>query len=231
MSKNIQRVSKVPQKKSHGGTLIGLFIGLVIGLGCAFGIAWYLKKSPLPFVDKVASADKGDPAHGATTGAPPASSGTGSPAALPGKPGERPVGSASEKPRFEFYKILPGGQEPAPGTKPSDGRDGRNMPDDERMPVDESAPPPAPVSSSFYLQAGSFQKSVDADNLKAKLALMGLDTSVQEANVPEKGVVYRVRVGPFSKPEEMNRARNQLSQSGIQASVVKIKDKPAPAQQ
>ena len=218
MSKNTQRVPKAVQKKSRGGTLIGLFIGLVIGLACAFGIAWYLKKSPLPFVDK------SDPAHGVTTVSPPqpSSANTGSPAALPGKPGEKPVGTASENPRFEFYKILPSGQEPSPGSKPSDGH---GAPDEDRMPVDESVPPPAPVTSSFYLQAGSFQKSVDADNLKAKLALMGLDTSVQEANIPEKGVVYRVRVGPFAKPEEMNRARNQLSQSGIQASVVKVKDK------
>lgn len=222
MSKNMQRAPKAAQKKSRGGTLIGLFIGLVVGLGCAFGIAWYLKKSPLPFVDK------SDSAHGVTTGSTPAAStapnpNTGNPAALPGKPGEKPVGAASEKPRFEFYKILPGGQEAASGFRPPEGHGAQ---DEDRMPVDESAPPPAPVVSSFYLQAGSFQKSVDADNLKARLALMGLDTRVQEANIPEKGVVYRVRVGPFVKPEEMNRVRNQLSQSGIQASVVKMKDKP-----
>ncbi len=217
MSKNTQRVPKAIQKKSRGGTLIGLFIGLVIGLACAFGIAWYLKKAPLPFVDK------SDPAHGVTVSSPqPSSASTGNPAALPGKPGEKPVGSAIDKPRFEFYKILPSGQEPSPSSKSPEGH---SAADGDKMPVDESAPTPAPVTSSFYLQAGSFQKSVDADNLKAKLALMGLDTSVQEANIPEKGVVYRVRVGPFAKPEEMNRARNQLSQSGIQANVVKVKDK------
>lgn len=231
MSKNIPRTPNNAQKKSRGGTLIGLFIGLVIGLVCAFGVAWYLQKSPLPFLDKSPHADKSDPAHPATaTSSGPGTTGTsgsGTPAALPGKPGEKPVGAASEKPRFEFYKILPGGQETAPSSKPPEGH---ASPDNDTMPVDGTTPPPAPVNTSFYLQAGAFQKSVDADNLKAKLALMGLDTSVQEANVPEKGVMYRVRVGPFAKPDEMNRARNQLSQSGIQASVIKIKDKDKPAQ-
>jgi cell division septation protein DedD len=39
--------------------------------------------------------------------------------------------------------------------------------------------------------------------------------------------MHRVRVGPFVKPEEMNRVRTQLSQNGIQASVVKAKEVPA----
>ena len=79
----------------------------------------------------------------------------------------------------------------------------------------------------FYLQACAFQKSTDADNLKAKLALMGLETSVQEVNVPDKGLMHRVRVGPYAKPEDMNRVRNQLAQNGIQASVVKARDSAA----
>jgi cell division protein FtsN len=49
---------------------------------------------------------------------------------------------------------------------------------------------------------------------------------VQETAVPDKGTMYRVRVGPYAKPEDMNRARNQLAQNGIQSTVVKIKDNP-----
>lgn len=209
-----QTVSKPqpPKKKSSGGTLIGLFIGLVIGLVCAFGIAWYLQKSPLPFMDKNV---RGEPASTPQ----PAPSGT--PLPLPGKPGEKPVGTASEKPRFEFYKILPGGeaapQSPAHPAAPVTG--------DAAGTADAAgAPPPPATSDILYLQAGAFQKSADADNLKAKLALMGFEASVLEANLPDKGTMYRVRVGPFAKPDEMNRARNQLSQGGIQASLVKTRE-------
>ncbi|MCX7171328.1 MAG: SPOR domain-containing protein, partial [Proteobacteria bacterium] len=66
--------------------------------------------------------------------------------------------------------------------------------------------------------------AADADNLKAKLALIGLEASVQEVNVPDKGLMHRVRVGPFAKTDEMNRVRTQLAQNGIQATVVKAKE-------
>jgi cell division protein FtsN len=86
------------------------------------------------------------------------------------------------------------------------------------------APPAA--NELFYLQAGAFQKADDADNQKARLSMLGLDVTVQEATVADKGKMFRVRVGPFAKPEEMNRVRNQLAQNGIQATVVKIKQAP-----
>lgn len=219
MAKSVQHTRHTPQaarKQSRGGTVVGLFIGLVIGLLCAFGVAWYMQKSPFPFQDKASRAERSvaqDPAQ------QPAA-----PLQLPGKPGDKTLNGPGEKPRFEFYKILPGG-EVAP---PQSGNGQAPQDPASAQPAEGQA---APVVESFYLQAGAFQKSVDADNLKAKLALMGLETSVLEANVPDKGVLYRVRVGPFAKPEEMNRARNQLSQNGIQASVVKIKEKPAPTQQ
>ena len=70
---------------------------------------------------------------------------------------------------------------------------------------------------------GAFQKPTDADNLNARLALIGLDAGVQEVDVPEKGRMYRVRTGPFSNVEELNRARGQLSQNGIQTAPTKGK--------
>lgn len=208
---NKQRNSH-PHRKHHGGTLIGLFFGLVLGLVCAFGVAWYLKKAPLPFEDKSGRIERTAPS------APPGTE----PPALPGKPGDKSISPATEKQRFEFYKILPGGQvtPTEPGELPATPPPAEGA---EAIPAT-----PAPVAVDvLYLQAGAFQKSADADNLKAKLALMGLETSVLEANVPDKGIVYRVRVGPYAKPEEMNRVRNQLSQNGIQATLVKTKEVPA----
>jgi cell division protein FtsN len=218
--KSPPRTPQATRKHSRGGTLVGLFIGLVIGLVCAFGVAWYLQKTPLPFLDKTGHPDSARPAPQNPPGATPTQ---GTPLPLPGKPGEKPVGSAGEKPRFDFYKILPGGQETTSTTKPHENHAPQNA--GQATPPD-AASAPVVVSESFYLQAGSFQKSVDADNLKAKLALMGLETNVLEANVPDKGVMFRVRVGPFATPDEMNRARHQLSQNGIQASLIKIKEKP-----
>lgn len=189
-------------RKHRGGVLLGLFLGLVVGMLIAFGVVWYLNKSPLPFLDKL-SREKPE-AKSAVEDQQPL--------LLPGKPGDK----VAEKPRFEFYKILPGGQEatPTPATEPGAQAKAAAQP--------QAALPSA--GETFYLQAGAFQKTADADNLKAKLAMMGLEASMQEIHVPDKGVMNRVRVGPFSKPEEMNRVRNQLAQNGIQATVVKVKD-------
>jgi cell division protein FtsN len=182
--------------------VIGVLIGLVLGVLIALGVAWFLNKTPLPFQNKGLKpagekAEHGTPAeNGAAVEA--------APAPLPGKPGDKPM----ERPRCDFYKMLPSGEEAAPAPAPAEKT--------ERV---ESAP-----TEILFLQAGSFQKPEDADNLRAKLALLGLDASVQPVNIPEKGTLHRVRIGPFKKPEEMNRARSLLAENGIQARLVKAKD-------
>ena len=172
--------------------LIGVFVGLVIGVLIAFGVVLYLNKADLPFEEKGGRPESGDTAGNGQAALP-----------LPGKPGDTPV----EKPRFEFYKILPGKQEPAPDSQAA------NSPD-------ETQPQPA---EQFYLQAGAFQKTADADNLKAKLALMGVEASVQDVTLPEKGTLHRVRTGPYATPAEMNQVRTLMAQNGVQATVIKVK--------
>ena len=193
---------QTPLRKSGGGTLLGVFIGLVIGVLLSFGVVWLLNKSPLPFQNKYEGAPR---EHSATPGG--ATTSPQSPAALPGKPGDKPV----ERQRFDFYNILEGKQPAAP--------------------TPATSAPPAPAAEAkpasvdvFFLQVGSFQKAADADNLKAKLALTGLDAMVQQVNIPEKGTMHRVRVGPFRDTDEMNRARALLSQSGVQGTVIKQKE-------
>ncbi len=218
VNRNPTQKKPAQKKKSGGGTLVGIFVGLVVGLAVAFGVVWYLNKSPLPFQNKEIMPRAERPGNGAVPGSPAAAAQA--PAPLPGKPGDKPTDRSADKQRFEFYGILEGKQQATPGAKPA------------APGTPAAAVPPAPTSSAstaadakpaetFFLQAGAFQKAADADNLKAKLALTGLETNVQEVSIPDKGTMHRVRVGPFKSPEEMNRARTLLSQSGVQASVVK----------
>jgi cell division protein FtsN len=76
----------------------------------------------------------------------------------------------------------------------------------------------------YFIQAGSFQNPAEADNQKARLAILGYESAVEPANLPDKGTWYRVRLGPYSKVEEINRVRQALAQNGIEASLVKIKE-------
>lgn len=187
---------------STGGSgskmLIVGFGGLVVGILIAFGVVLYLNKAALPFEEKTGRVEPGaggDSSQSALT--------------LPGKPGDKPV----EKPRFEFYKILPGTQEPTP--------DNKAVP---ALPNDPAPSQSPPLADQFYLQVGAFQKAADADNLKARLALMGIEASVQDVVVPNKGTLHRVRTGPYATPGEMNQARTLMSQNGVQATVIKIKE-------
>jgi cell division protein FtsN len=77
---------------------------------------------------------------------------------------------------------------------------------------------------SFYLQAGAFQSASDADGLKGRLALIGVEASVQAAEIPDKGVWHRVRLGPYHHPDEVERVRGILRQNGMDAALIKVRD-------
>ena len=81
-----------------------------------------------------------------------------------------------------------------------------------------------PAKETFFLQTGSFQNAPEADNLKARLALLGLEASIQTRTLPEKGVWHRVRIGPYTDVEELNRVRAILKQNDIDAALVKVRD-------
>ncbi len=190
------RNTPATRKRSSGGFMLGVFVGLVIGLGVSLGIAFYLNKTPVPFLTaKPKQAEKGE----ATKPGPIA----GLPHATPAAP--------AEKPKFDFYKILPGQEETVSEKELREqmkaARGQQNAPKDV-----------------YFIQAGSFQNPAEADNQKAKLAILGFESSVEPANLPDKGTWYRVRMGPYSKLDEINRIRQALAQNGIDASLVKIKE-------
>src|SRR6185503_12799678 len=93
------RPAPAPRKRSAGGFLFGLFTGVVIGLAVSLGIAFYLNRTPVPFITA-----KAKPAEKDTTGKPPAIAGLPQTATAPA--------TSPEKPKFDFYKILPGAEEP-----------------------------------------------------------------------------------------------------------------------
>jgi cell division protein FtsN len=194
------RTATATRKRSAGGFLFGLFTGVVIGLAVSLGIAFYLNRTPVPFLTAKPKSDQPNPAK------PPAITGLPQTAATPA--------AAPEKPKFDFYKILPGAEEPVTE------RELR-----ERLRASRSQQGQQEVSKDVYfIQAGSFQNPADADNQKARLAILGFESSVEPANLPDKGTWYRVRMGPYQKLDEINRIRQSLAQNGIEASLVKIKE-------
>jgi cell division protein FtsN len=192
---------------NSGGTLIGIFVGLVLGILIALGVVLYLNRADLPFQDKYEGATK--PA------APPVNGEGATPLPLPGKPGN----ATPEKQRLDFYGMLEG--KSAPGqTSPSTVAPQTSQP----TPVPAGTKTDGAASTeTLFLQLGSFQQPADAENLKAKLTLTGFDAVVQVVDIPDKGTMHRVRVGPFANITEMESARGRLAQAGVPATVVKLK--------
>jgi len=188
------------RRRSGGGFLLGMFVGLLIGLGIALGVAFYLNKTPLPFSSRAAAPAK----NGATAALKPSAI-----VGMPVSPGSE--GAAFERPKFDFYRILPGGEETVSEKELK-----------ERLRIARSKPEAA--RGVYFVQAGSFQNPADADNQKARLAILGFESSVEPAALPDKGTWYRVRIGPYTGLEEIDRVRQTLSQNGIDASLVKLKD-------
>ncbi len=202
--------SNASRRTSGGGTLIGLFVGLVIGVLAAAGVVWYIHKTPAPFSNRMQPATPSTPQQQQQTGTPQ------TPLALPGKSGD-PIPQPSDKPRFDFYKILPGTSEAIPDPKPAEGKSGEPKQAEGTKGKEGTE---AALKDPVYLQTGSFQNAGDADNQKAKLAMMGAEATIQQVMLQDK-VWYRVRLGPFRKIEDVNAMRAELARQGIEANVVK----------
>ncbi len=148
MSRDMKPRKTPPARKSGGGTLFGLFIGLVIGVITVAGVVWYVNRAPLPFTTTGQQPKLSPPVPSKApptpdSEVPPVAS---APMALPGKPGD-PI---PEKPRFDFYKILPGNAEAIPDPKP-----------EEPKPVEAKPVDAKPVEA----------KPVDAKPLETKVAV------------------------------------------------------------
>ncbi|MFC7091992.1 SPOR domain-containing protein [Jeongeupia naejangsanensis] len=209
-------------RSGGGGSLVtGLVVGLLGGVAVAVGVALFLNRSDSPFTKKdVTPPDAIGSAPQPTAKQPevlhPGGNSSSAPA-LPetAKPASAPA-EASGAERFDFYKVLPelnknDNKQAAEDTKPT-------------PPVKKpETTPPAKVEApkGAYLQVGAFQNEQEADNLKAKLALVGVEATIQSSSSADKGLWHRVRIGPFTNLADLDKARAQLKGSGIDSTVVK----------
>jgi sporulation related protein len=194
----------VPRSKAagRGGTLLGVFIGLVLGLAIAAAVAYFLGRS------------------GLTTPLP--SPGAGKEPPRNAKADLNAPGASTEKPRFDFYKILPGGEEPksSPDRRTVDmsgERPGEGLPNTAKT----TEPAVAKSGDRFWLQAGAFASVADAENMKARLALSGWEAAIQAVPQPDRSQRYRVRLGPYDNTDELNRVKAELGSRGFDVAVIK----------
>jgi len=199
MSKNSNRSSS---SGNEFPVFAGILLGMVMGLAIAGGIAWFvLKKNPVtpPPVKETPQLAKPAETQEKTAAGKPAAAGTAS--AL-----------GDVKARFEFYKELT--EKPDTSSKKTDRHDTAML---------KQTPPSKPAESknTYFLQEGAYTNMDDAEKVKAKLALLGMIANIQPANIPDKGLWYRVRLGPYKNSTEMNEALANLKLNGLNAAPIK----------
>ena len=213
--------------RQRGNTLTGVIIGLIVGLVIAVAVALLITKGSTPFTDKSGKAGKmGDPSPDQIADPNKPMYGNKEAARQANKEvaskqkQDDPLGDAVKKMEAPAdapaAAVAPAAPAKAPEAKLADAK-----------PAEASNVAPKPVAAdsaeekvTYYLQAGAFREIDDAENTRAKLALLGFEASISE-KPNESGVLHRVRVGPFPQVEAMNKARAKLIDSGIDVAIVK----------
>ena len=231
-----------PTRRSSGesgSTLYGALAGLLIGLIVAAVVAFYVTKAPVPFVDRASrQGDTGklpdprnapDPNAGlygrdGAAGAPPTGPTATAPAPLPGAgaPAKGDETPAKLDDLGALIATLPTSRAPAaaPSAPPANASGSSPTPISKAAPAPAVSKPAPAATGTYYLQAGAFRGESDAESLKARIILLGLPVAVQKAELNGKPI-NRVRVGPFARLDDMNRARGRLGENKIETAVVR----------
>jgi cell division protein FtsN len=191
-----------PRKSKGGGMFTGLVIGLVIGLVAAAGLAWYFNLGANGFKAVDTTPPVAPPPLAAK---PPASRVEPAPAPHAEAPSPSPAEPTPRRigpPRvdYTFYGILPGDK-----------------------PVKPIEPPKS--RESWWLQVAALKSPLDADKLKARLALLGLDVSTQKVENAGQAL-YRVRVGPYKREDDALGDLDILAQNNFEPRLLKEPLKP-----
>ena len=113
------------------------------------------------------------------------------------------------EPQFDFYKILPNKEV--------------NISEWESVEEENVSEPVAKQPVMFVLQVGSFKQFEAADEIKAKLALMGVTADIQRVVINGQDVRHRVRIGPYKNSNQLKQAKDRLLANDLDFMLLKLK--------
>jgi cell division protein FtsN len=212
-------------KSQRGGFVMGLIVGLLAGLALALGVALYVTKVPVPFVNKVpqrtaeqdaAEAEKNknwdpnSPLYGKNPARPTAG------ASGPSVPAPDAAASA--------MAATPAPRAPVPAST----RDAAAILGDKAVATTPAAKASSPLSTatvadpfSYFVQAGAYARSEDAEQQRARIAMLGYEAKLTEREQSGR-TVYRVRLGPFDNKDEADSTKEKLTGAGVDAALVRV---------
>lgn len=205
------------RRAQRGGFGIGFVVGLLVGLALALGVALYVTKVPVPFINKVPQRTAEQEAAEAER-----NRNWDPNAPLAGKPAARPASVPAPAPQAV----------PAPAARPEaaaprapGGRDPAAILSGQGDPAKESSAARSTKAGAepftYFVQAGAYGRADDAEQQRARLAMLGLQARVSEREQAGR-TVYRVRVGPFERKDDADSAQSRLQAAGVEAALVRI---------
>lgn len=222
------------QARRGGGGLPGwawLVIGLALGVAAIVLVPRLLDRKPADFFRPTPNPDAQPAEVDEASGEPVVAD-----EEAPTTPGTD-AGEAGDERDYDFYTVLPGKEVPmsdaelAASARAEQQRaaEAAEAPSTDALPkpVDEDGAA-APVAGAqdhrarYLLQAGAFEASGQAEELKAKIALLGLSARVESARVGDR-TVFRVRLGPYGTARELAEAKGRLEGAGLQAMPIRLR--------
>jgi cell division protein FtsN len=214
--------------KQRGGTFLGLIIGALVGLGAALAVAVYITKVPVPFMNKAQPRNPDSDAAEARKNKDWNPNGS-----LAGKNAPKPAPAAVPE-IFGGGPAMPA-TPAAPAAVVVGAKPGASAPKVPKTPADPlgdlaksrmDAPAPALAGSTadpftYFIQAGAFRTPEDAEQQRARLMLLGVQAKISEREQSGR-TVYRVRLGPFEKKEDADRAKDRLDNNSIETALVRV---------
>ncbi len=187
------------RRNSKGSSGVGLFKWMLI-TALIIGFAVFLVYLKSPGLQKSAALAQNQETSPATKPVETESANKASAAEV--KKEQKP-----QPPQFDFYTILPKKEMIVPDheikTRTREERVGKNK------------------KASYVIQAGSSRDPKDADQLRAKLALMGIESKIQKAKV-ESVIWYRVKIGPYSQMGSVNSIMSRLQKNGMKPVITEV---------
>lgn len=116
-----------------------------------------------------------------------------------------------KKPRYDFFTVLPEMEVVVPEQELSRQAD---------IPAPAADSQSLDPQESYILQVGSFRSSTDAEQMKARLALLGSVARIQTVTVDDQ-TWHRVRIGPFNGARKADEVRRMLVDNQIETLVMK----------
>lgn len=214
----------------RGSVILGIIIGVVLGLGVALAVAVYVTKVPVPFLNKgggrTAEQDAAESRKNRDWDPNAPLYGKNPAKALPPAPGLIvPPPPVAVIPQPASPIVI--GPEPAPRAATGSASVPRPAPR-PAVAADPLGELAAARSSNpgidpfrYFVQAGAFRTSEDAEAQRAKLSLMGVDARVTEREQSGRQV-FRVRLGPFDKKDDADRNKEKLEAAGVDTALVRV---------